>query len=51
MFAIASAIQSDGLTMDEVIRGIPHDGPAVVVYLMLIVFVGFIWAGSRRKSS
>ena len=51
MFALASGIQSDGLTMDEVIRGIPHDGPAIVVYLMLIVFVGFIWAGSRRKSS
>lgn len=51
MFAIASAIQSDGLTVDEVISGIPHDGPAIVVYLMLIVFVGFIWAGSRKKTS
>lgn len=51
MFAIATAIQSEGMTFGEVIRGIPHDGPAVVVYVMLIAFVGFIWLGSRRKSS
>ena len=51
MFAIAAAIQSDGLTLGEVIGGIPHDGPAIVIYAMLIVFVGFILVGSRRKSS
>jgi hypothetical protein len=51
MFAIATVIQSEGLTFGEVIRGIPHDGPALVVYAMLVGFVGFIWLGSRRKSS
>ena len=51
MFAIRSAIQSDGLTFSEVIHGIPHDGPAIVIYTMLLAFVGFIWLGSRRKSS
>jgi hypothetical protein len=51
MFGIAAAIQSNGLTMGEVIRGIPHDGPAIVIYLMLIAFAGFVWAGSRRKPS
>lgn len=50
MFAIAAAIQSDGLTLQEVISGIPHDGAAIVVYAMLLAFAGFIWAGSRRKS-
>jgi hypothetical protein len=51
MSAIAMVIQSDGLNLGEVIRGIPHDGPAVVIYAMLIAFAGFIWLGSRRKSS
>jgi hypothetical protein len=51
MFAIAAAVQSDGLTLDEIISGIPHDGPAIVVYIMLVAFGGFIWMGSRRKPS
>lgn len=51
MSIIAMAIQSEGLTLREVVSGIPHDGPAIVVYAMLIVFVGFIWLGSRKKSS
>jgi hypothetical protein len=51
MSIIAMAIQSEGLTLREVVSGIPHDGPAIVVYAMLIVFVGFIWMGSRKKSS
>ncbi|HSK18622.1 MAG TPA: hypothetical protein VK912_05745 [Longimicrobiales bacterium] len=51
MSVIALAIQSEGLTLNEVVNGIPHDGPAIVVYAMLLVFVGFIWRGSRKKSS
>lgn len=51
MFAMTTVAQSDGLTLDEIIRGIPHDGPAIVIYVMLLAFVGFIWMGSRRKSS
>lgn len=51
MFASAAAFQSEGLTVGEIISGIPHDGPAIVIYAMLLVFAGFIWAGSRRKSS
>jgi hypothetical protein len=51
MFAILTAVQSDGLTLGEVISGIPHDGPAILVYAMLLVFVGFVWAGSRKKST
>lgn len=43
--------QSDGLSLSEVVRGIPHDGPAVVVYAMLLMFVGLIVVGSRRKES
>ncbi|MBR9988919.1 MAG: hypothetical protein KFH98_04140 [Gemmatimonadetes bacterium] len=50
MFAIAVAVQSGGLTLHEIISDIPHDGASLVVYLMLLAFVGFIWAGSRKKS-
>lgn len=40
-------IQDDGLTLREVIADIPHDVPAMVVYVLIAVFVGFIWWGSR----
>lgn len=51
MYGTVSAVQSDGLTLERIISGIPHDGPAIVIYVMLVAFVGFIWMGSRRKSS
>ena len=51
MSVIALAIQSEGLTLREVVNGIPHDGPAILVYAMLAAFIGFIWVGSRKKSS
>lgn len=50
MFTLA-LFQSDGLSLSEVLRGIPHDVPAIVVYTMLLAFVGLIVAGSRRKQS
>ncbi len=37
------------LTLEEIITDIPHDFAALVVYLMLALFVGFIWYGSRPK--
>ncbi|CAN5638058.1 hypothetical protein BH23GEM7_BH23GEM7_24470 [soil metagenome] len=35
------------LTFEEIVTDIPHDAAAVVVYLLLALFVGFIWYGSR----
>ncbi|MGH7449123.1 MAG: hypothetical protein ACRELT_16240 [Longimicrobiales bacterium] len=49
MFSVAALVQGDGLTIGEVVRGIPHDGPAIVIYVMILVFAGFIWHGSRKK--
>ena len=40
---------NDGLSFAEVLRDIPHDAGAMVVYALLLAFVGFIWYGSRRK--
>jgi hypothetical protein len=42
-------LQDDGLTFNAVIQDIPHDGPAIVVYLMLVVFAALVWLGSRRS--
>ncbi len=35
------------LTFNDVVSDIPHDLSALVVYLMLGLFIGFIWYGSR----
>ena len=52
MFGMAAAIQADGgLTLGEVLTSIPHDGPALVIYVMILAFAGFIWHGSRKKTS
>ncbi len=37
------------LTLQEVLTDIPHDPAAFVVYLLLALFIGFIWYGSRAK--
>jgi hypothetical protein len=39
------------LTMEEILVGIPHDFAALVVYLLLALFVGFIWYGSRGRAA
>ncbi len=38
------------LTLEEVLTDIPHDFAALIVYLLLGLFVGFIWYGSRFPS-
>jgi hypothetical protein len=47
MSNFAMMIQDDGLTLREVLADIPHDVPAMVVYVLIALFVGFIWWGSR----
>jgi hypothetical protein len=37
------------LTLRGVIADIPHDAGAIVIYLLLALFIGFIWAGSRGR--
>jgi hypothetical protein len=49
MFMLMQAPPSDGLTLAEIIRDIPHDAGAIVAYVMILIFIGFIWLGSRRK--
>lgn len=50
MLPIFMALQeSDGLTVGDVIRDIPHDGAAIVVYLFIGAFVYAIWRANRRR--
>jgi hypothetical protein len=39
----------DGLTWGEILSGIPHDGPAVFMYLLIAgVVVWMVWANRKR---
>lgn len=49
MFLVQEAVD-DGLTFAEVLQDIPHDAGAIVVYVLILTFIGFIWYGSRRTS-
>lgn len=40
-----------GLTLQSVLRDIPTDGPAMIVYALVLAFVGFTWVGSRKRSA
>jgi hypothetical protein len=48
MSVVAAAIQDDGLTLREVVQNLPHDGPALLVYVLVALFIAFILHGSRR---
>jgi hypothetical protein len=48
MFFVMMALQEGGLSLTEVIHSIPHDASAAFVYILMIVFVALIWAGSRK---
>jgi hypothetical protein len=49
MFSIY--MQADeGLTLREVITDIPHDVPAMVVYVMIAVAVYVLWRSNRKKA-
>jgi hypothetical protein len=46
---IAGIAAQSGLTIGEVIRDVPHDTGALIVYLMVAAFIAFIWLGSRTS--
>jgi hypothetical protein len=37
-----------GRSLEAIIRNRPRDAGAVVVYVLMIAFIGFIWYGSRK---
>lgn len=48
---ILQAAEDAGLTIGEILADIPHDGPAIVLYLLTAVAVALIWWGHRRSSA
>ena len=40
--------ETSGATLDSVLHNLPHDTGAIIVYLLVIAFIGFIWYGSRK---
>jgi len=42
-------VQNDGLSLGEIVRELPHDLPAFIVYALILAFVWLIWRGSRGK--
>ncbi|MHB1169110.1 MAG: hypothetical protein ACYC28_07500 [Longimicrobiales bacterium] len=44
----ATTTDGSGLTLDAIVRNLPHDVGAIVVYVLMIAFIGFIWYGSRK---
>jgi hypothetical protein len=48
IFALA-AQAGDGLTISEILTGIPHDVPALFIYLLTAGAVGWVaWANRKR---
>jgi hypothetical protein len=46
---LLQAAPSEGLTWGEILSGIPHDGPAVFIYLLTAGAVGWVvWANRKR---
>jgi hypothetical protein len=49
MFLAAVVIQESSSTGSRIIKSIPHDASAVLVYLLMAGFIALIVAGSRKK--
>lgn len=45
---IFAAIQ--GLTVREILSDLPTDAGAVITFILIALFIGFIWHGSRSGS-
>ncbi len=50
LFALALQESQSGSSMSRIIRSIPHDASAVLIYVLMAVFVGLIIVGSRKRS-
>ncbi len=48
MFLSAIALQGSSSTASEMIRSIPHDAAAILIYALVAIFVGLIVRGSRK---
>jgi hypothetical protein len=48
MLALLQGEVDEGLTLGEIIAGIPHDAAAIVVYVLVGASIGLVvWSGRR----
>lgn len=51
ILALLQGSQDDGLTLAEIVSDIPHDLPAMVMYVLIVVAVGSVlWFGRPGAS-
>lgn len=48
---LAALLQDEGMSLGEILRGVPRDPAAIFVYLMLIGSGIVIWKGSRHPGT
>jgi len=46
---LSFVVQDSGLSVGRVLRSLPHDGPAIVVYALIVAFLYFVWRGNRKR--
>jgi hypothetical protein len=47
LFILQTADDAGGSTLGRMLADIPHDLPAVVGYALIVLFIYFVWKGSR----
>lgn len=48
---LVQAAENEGLTLGKVLADIPHDGPAILVYLLTAGAIALVWWGHRKASA
>jgi hypothetical protein len=42
-------LQADGLSWKEIVAAVPHDAPAFVIYVLIVLAGWATWRGSRAR--
>lgn len=50
MSVVAVVLQGSESTAGGIIESIPRDPSAFLVYALMVMFLGLIWVGSRKRS-
>lgn len=48
--ALVQAAESEGLTIGRILADIPHDAPAILLYVLTAASIGLIWWANRKKT-
>jgi hypothetical protein len=48
--AVLALLSQEGSGFGRIIAGIPHDAPAIFIYIFLAISVYLVWRGSRTRA-